>query len=135
MMTRTAKASPNAKRAKITGDQKVSAPAEKASASRLSGLYSRSACYALFVTHIVHVDGRVTLKLAQAVNGAEIERFRMIIMAGSGISNTDFHFADWIDRHGSPPYSMDSGNAKKDCSKNFQQLANGSELFLKSRAE
>jgi hypothetical protein len=24
----------------------------------------------------------------------------MIIMAGSGISNADFHFANWINRHG-----------------------------------
>jgi hypothetical protein len=54
----------------------------------------------LFVTHVVHVDSWVTLKFVQAVNGAEIERFRMIVMAGCGISNADFHFADWIDRHG-----------------------------------
>jgi hypothetical protein len=54
----------------------------------------------LFVTHVVHVDRGVALKFPQAVNGAEIESFRMIIMAGSGISNADFHFANWIDRHG-----------------------------------
>jgi hypothetical protein len=54
----------------------------------------------LFVAHFVHVGCRIALKFVQAVNGAEIERFRMIIMAGCGISNADFHFANWVDRQG-----------------------------------
>ena len=53
-----------------------------------------------FVTHVIHVNGGIALKFAQAFNGAEIKGFRMIIMAGSGISNADFHFANWINRHG-----------------------------------
>jgi hypothetical protein len=59
----------------------------------------------LFVAHVVHVNSGIALKLLQAVNGTEIERFRMIVMAGSSVSNADFHFADWIDRHGNPPFA------------------------------
>jgi hypothetical protein len=60
----------------------------------------------LFVPHIVHIDCWVALKFSQAINRTEIERFRMIIMAGSGVSNADFHFADGINRHGRPPVAL-----------------------------
>jgi hypothetical protein len=77
-----------------------------------------------FVPHIIHINGGIALKFVQAINGTEIKRLTVKVMAGSRIGNTDFHFADWIDWHGSPSFSMDSGNAKKDCLKNFssQQL-------------
>src|ERR1044071_6303109 len=54
----------------------------------------------LLVAHIVHVNSRIALKLAQAFDGAEIKRFRTVVVAGCGVGNADFHFADWIDRHG-----------------------------------
>ena len=54
----------------------------------------------LFIPHFVHVAGGIALKFAQAFDGAEIECFCMIVVAGSSIGNADFHFADWIDRHG-----------------------------------
>jgi hypothetical protein len=41
----------------------------------------------------------------QTVDGAEIERFRMIVVACGSIGNADFHFANGIDRHGRPPVS------------------------------
>jgi hypothetical protein len=56
----------------------------------------------LFVAHVIHVNGGITLKFVQTINGTEIERFTVKVMAGSGVGNTDFHFADWIDWHGSP---------------------------------
>jgi hypothetical protein len=82
----------------------------------------------LFVAHVVHVNSGIALKLLQAVNGAEIERFRMIVMAGSSISNADFHFADWIDRHGNPPLPHRFGKCGQGFSAKqfrFQQLATG----------
>src|SRR5579864_8322898 len=115
MVSRTPQSPPKRKRAATMGDQKLSDPTAMASANcanRFDFIQRRShECTPtrnslrqesgdpLFVPHVIHVDGRVALKLAQAFNGAEIECFRMIIMASGGISNADFHFADWIDRH------------------------------------
>src|SRR5262249_22089337 len=42
------------------------------------------------------------LKCVQAINGAKIQSFRMIVMAGGCVSDSDFHFADRVDRHGTP---------------------------------
>jgi hypothetical protein len=64
-----------------------------------------------FVAHIIHVNGGVTLKFVQAINGTEIKCFTVKVMAASSIGNADVHFADWIDWHGNPSFSMDSGLA------------------------
>jgi hypothetical protein len=82
----------------------------------------------LFVRHIVHVLRGIALKLLHAVNGAEIERFTVKVMTGSSIGNADFHFADWIDRHGAPPsfsrlIQMAKGRISLKIKFGFQQLA------------
>jgi hypothetical protein len=58
-----------------------------------------------FVAHVIHVNSGVALKFVQAINGTEIKRLTVKVMAGSSISNADFHFADWIDWHGKPPFA------------------------------
>jgi hypothetical protein len=55
----------------------------------------------------------------------------MIIMAGSSISDADFHFADWIDRHGRAP----PANVVPKLEETFAQKhsAVSTQFFLKSR--
>src|SRR5262245_9928776 len=69
----------------------------------------------LFITHFVHISGRVTLKFAQAFERAEVESLCMVVVAGGCIGDIDFHLADWIDGHGSSSERMDSGETTKDC--------------------
>jgi hypothetical protein len=81
-----------------------------------------------FVTHVIHIDSGIALKFAQAFNGAEIERFRLIVMTGGGVSDVDFHFADWINGHGMPPTPHRFGKCGQGFSKErfaFWQLAIG----------
>jgi hypothetical protein len=77
------------------------APITKGESQQPHGvLSSRLAGNPLFVAHVVHIARGVPLKLAQAIDGAEVESFRVIVVAGGCVSNADFHFADWIDGHG-----------------------------------
>ena len=75
--------------------------------NRFLDWYLRDLCNPFFVAHVIHVNGGVALKLMQAVNGAEVERFSVIVMTGRGVGNADFHFANRIDRHGRPPDGYD----------------------------
>src|SRR3954462_2139734 len=88
-------------------DQRPDAPREWAhrnSASlRQRGTQNQPACFsrdAFFVAHVIHVNGGIALKFVQAVNGAKINGFGVIVMACCSVSDGYFHLANWIDRHG-----------------------------------
>src|SRR5580765_4409786 len=88
----------------------------------------------LFVGHVIHVLRGVALELTQAIDRAEIERFRMIVVAGSRVRDADFHFADRIDGHDRSSFYCDTKTGGNVSRKSIQQLALSKRLFVKPRA-